>query len=65
MAMAGPMVVEIKVADMPEVLARMRGEMAGLIREAADAEAYPQVARRLREVAAVFETGKTGLGDAG
>lgn len=47
----------INVENMPEVIARIRVEMAGVLRHEADAEADPRVARRLREIADIFEVG--------
>lgn len=50
------MIARISIADIPEVLHALRCELANLLREAAMDE-DPRVARRLREIAAVFEAG--------
>lgn len=52
----------MRIADMPEVLAGMRAEIARLMREAAQDE-EPRVAARLCEVAASFESGLTSVED--
>lgn len=47
----------IDVMNMPELIFHIRMEFAGVLREEADSEADPRIARRLREIAARFETG--------
>jgi len=47
----------IKLAEWAEGLAAVRMELVKLIREEADADADPRVARRLREIADIFEVG--------
>lgn len=47
----------INVEKMPEMIARLRLEFSNLLREEAEAEADPRIARRLREIAAIFEVG--------
>lgn len=49
--------VSLRVEDMPEVLASMRYEMARILRDVANGE-DGRTARRLREVAAAFESGQ-------
>ena len=51
-------VLEVRLADMPEVLSGLRREMASILREAADEEMIPRTAKRLREIANVFECGQ-------
>jgi hypothetical protein len=46
----------LSVTGMPELLAHLRTDLAKLLREVADDEP-PEVARRLREIADLFETG--------
>lgn len=48
--------VILELSGMPEVLAGMRAEFARLIREVALDET-PEVAQRLNEIAAQFESG--------
>jgi hypothetical protein len=50
--------LELRIADMPEVLFALRARMAGILREEADAEADPRIARRLRDLANQFEAGQ-------
>lgn len=52
--------VTLSVRNMPEVLSALRESLARILREEADAEADPRVARRLREIAAEFEVGVKG-----
>lgn len=47
----------IDVRGMPELLSDLQARVGRLLREGADAEADPRVARRLREVAARVEVG--------
>lgn len=55
--------VNLRVADMPEVLHRMRRKLADLLRRAAEHEDNG-VARRLLEIADLFESGlEEELGD--
>lgn len=49
--------MRINVRDMPEVLYEMRHELVNILRVQAGAEAHPEVAKRLREIADEFETG--------
>lgn len=55
--MAGPLRMTLDVLHVPELIWETRRAMADLLREEADAEANPAVARRLREIADAFETG--------
>jgi hypothetical protein len=50
------MKARISIAGIPEALSAMRQELAEIIRAAAEDE-HPQVARRLRQIAAAFEVG--------
>lgn len=55
--------VHLEVADMPAVLHAMRRKLANLLRRAAEDES-PAVARRLQEIAWLFEAGlEEELGD--
>lgn len=49
--------ITIDVLNMPELIAAVRREMATILREEADAESDPRIARRLRALAAAFECG--------
>jgi hypothetical protein len=49
--------LSIDVRGIPEVIWSVRREMANLLREQADVEISPAVARRLRELADAFESG--------
>lgn len=49
-------VVELKLTGMPEVLAKIRSEVARMLREAAD-DCSPEAAREIHEVATAFEVG--------
>jgi hypothetical protein len=49
--------VILSLEKMPEVIQAMRMEMVKILRETADAETLPTTAKRLREVALIFETG--------
>jgi hypothetical protein len=49
--------VELRISDMPEVLAAMRREIATLLRDEAESEADPRIARRLCALADTFEVG--------
>lgn len=49
--------MRINVRDMPEVLYEMRHELVNILRVQAGAEAHPEVAKRLREIATEFEAG--------
>ena len=51
------MTVTIDVLNIPEMIAAVRHEMASILRDEADAEADPRLARRLRALAAAFECG--------
>lgn len=48
-------VMEIRIADWPEMLAAIRKSFADMLREEADAEADPRLARKLRAIALAFE----------
>jgi hypothetical protein len=50
--------IEIKLTEWPEGLARLRSELARILREEADADADPRVSRKLREIATRFEVGQ-------
>lgn len=50
--------IEIEIEGWPEALWVMRAAMARILREAADAESSPFVAKRLREIADDFEAGQ-------
>lgn len=50
--------MQIEITKIPQALAMARAELAHLVREAA-ADEEPAVAFRLRQIAAVFETGQT------
>lgn len=50
--------VTVDLRQVPEVLWEMRHQLAQILRVKAGAEADPRVAKRLREVAAAFETGE-------
>lgn len=50
--------VELSITGMPEVIWAIRREMADLLRQQA-ADETPDVKRRMREVADVFEAGAT------
>jgi hypothetical protein len=49
--------IVLRLADHPEALHALRREVCRVLREAADAEANPAIARRLREIADDFEAG--------
>jgi hypothetical protein len=49
--------IEVRLADMPEVLAGLRHEMAEILRECAEGETA-QVRDKLLEAAAAFEAGQ-------
>lgn len=49
--------ISVSVGDMPEWIAKLRLEVAKVIRNVADDE-EPKVAARLNEIAAVFEAGQ-------
>lgn len=51
------MSMRIDVLHVPELVWQTRQAMADLLREEAESEADPRIARRLREIAGVFETG--------
>ena len=55
--MKSNMTVTIDVLNIPEMIAAVRHEMATILREEADAEADPRIARRLRALADAFECG--------
>lgn len=57
-----PLSAQVSATDMPEALALLRRELADCLRRAAETEP-PEVASRLRAVAAVFETGQRGPSD--
>jgi hypothetical protein len=48
----------LSVEKMPEVIASLRHELAEILRDVAEIESDPRVARRLREIAASFEAGQ-------
>lgn len=52
--------LSVDVSKLPDVVWAIRREMANFLRREAEVEAIPLVARRLRELAAQFETGQTG-----
>lgn len=52
--------MKIDVMNMPELIFRVRREMANMLRTAAGAESNPVVVKRLRELSNQFETGQTG-----
>jgi hypothetical protein len=47
----------LSVKDLPEMVWLLRSSMAELLRDEASTEADPRIARRLREIADVFEVG--------
>ena len=51
-------VIEIDVRNIPELVADVRLEMASVLREEADAEGDPRIARRLIDIATAFEVGQ-------
>lgn len=51
------MSMRIDVLNVPELVWQTRQAMADLLREEAESEADPRIARRLMEIAGVFETG--------
>lgn len=57
-----PILVELSIGDIPEVIWALRSEMAKVLREEADADANPAVSRRLREIASAFEAGRGSEG---
>lgn len=57
MAKTGRLEMTFSIRDMPDVLWEMRRELARVLRDEADAEADPRVARRLHDVADAFEAG--------
>jgi hypothetical protein len=50
--------IEIRIADMPEVIFALRRELAKVLKREAEAETDPTVARRLYETADKFEIGQ-------
>lgn len=50
--------IRLDVRGIPELVWSLRAEMAAMLREEADGEADPRVARRLAAVAAAFEAGQ-------
>jgi hypothetical protein len=50
-----PVTTTLKVVGLPAVVASVRREVAALLREAADDEPLEAVARRLRELADLFD----------
>ncbi len=57
------MTMTISLADLPEVVAALRREMAEILRQQAGAEVSGYVAARLCEVAAAFEAGQRTVSD--
>lgn len=55
--------VRVSIESLPEALALMRREMANLLRREAGFESHPLVAKRLRELANVFEAGLGPVND--
>lgn len=51
--------VNVNIQSVPEALAMIRHELAAFTRRVAGAESDPNVARRLRQIAAAFEAGLT------
>lgn len=49
------MVVKLDLGDVPEMLEKLRKELADILRGAADAEKLVPVGDRLRELADIFE----------
>lgn len=49
--------MEVRIVDLPDVLAMLRAELAKLLREEAETQGVPHTARTLRELAAIFESG--------
>lgn len=49
--------VTVDVLNVPELIYNVRNQCADMLREEADSEANPRIARRLRELAAAFEVG--------
>lgn len=58
-------VVQIRIDGFPEALFAMRTEMARFLRAEAETESDPRFARRLGELADVFEAGGRGDTDGG
>lgn len=54
-AETGTMVVKLDLGDVPEMLEKLRKELADILRGAADAEKLVPVGDRLRELADIFE----------
>jgi hypothetical protein len=50
--------IEVRIADMPEVIFALRRELAKVLKREAEAETNPLVARRLYETAEQFEIGQ-------
>ncbi len=49
--------MRVSLEKLPEVLSALRVNLANILREEAGSECDPKVARRLREVAEMFEVG--------
>jgi PHD/YefM family antitoxin component YafN of YafNO toxin-antitoxin module len=56
--MAGVGKITLDLINWPEGLAMVRSELAKMLREEADSDADPRIARKLREIAARFEAGQ-------
>ena len=50
--------LSVDFSKLPDVIWMVRRELANLLRKEAETEASPLVAKRLRELAARFETGQ-------
>lgn len=56
--MTGHLTVNVDVSQIPEVVHGLIATLAKILRDEADADGNPEVARKLREIAARFEAGQ-------
>lgn len=54
--MTGTIVLDVR--GIPEVIQAVRAECAEILRDDAESESNPAVARRLRQIASAFEAGQ-------
>jgi hypothetical protein len=55
---SGGLTFSLQIDGIPELMVMNRQALANLLREEAASESHPYTAARLREIAAVFETGQ-------
>lgn len=54
-------VVQVSITQLPEMVFRLRREMADMLRREAGTDTNPAFSKRLRELAAQFDIGATGV----